>query len=39
MKILVAEDYLDNARLLESILKKTLILWKWWVMVKKHSRG
>ena len=39
MKILVAEDDLDNARLLESILKKTLILWNWWVMVKKPSRG
>ncbi len=39
MKILVAEDDLDNARLLESILKKTLIMLKWWVMVKKPSRG
>lgn len=38
MKILVAEDDLDNARLLESILKKTLILLRW-VMVKKPSRG
>ena len=40
MKILVAEDDLDNARLLESILKKNAhTVWKWWVMVKKPSRG
>ena len=39
MEILVAEDDLDNARLLEAYSKKTLILWNWWVMVKKFSRG
>ena len=39
MKILVAEDELDNARLLESILKKNAHTVEWWVMVKKPSRG
>ena len=38
MNILVAEDDLDNARLLESILKKNAHTVEW-VMVKKPSRG